>query len=244
MNTLATLSASSAMIGLPQVPASIPRQGYFLETVSDAGFPALCEHRLCGANECEGATCPNCRLPLLQIASLDGKDERLDLLGAPLSRVPLLFCWRCSVSQGDFSYRLRAGGSSIEILAALRGKPIPDFPYPEYPESFPLELIYLHAVSEFDQAVLVRCSLGEDDYELFRRFPQLCKPKHQVGGVPFLFDAQREVNCPCCGGQAPLFAAFGDNAGHGLRFTGNDFVQLVFHLCRACRVIAAYQATD
>jgi hypothetical protein len=129
-----------------------PSQGYWLRTPSSLSVAP--RHHLCGETACTGAECPNCKKPLLTLLTLDANDDVLLLREIGLSRLPVLFCWTCPIAQADFPYRLKSGGAQVELLAFASGPPELDFPYPEYPRSFPAHPVQLVPLSDEEQAVL------------------------------------------------------------------------------------------
>jgi hypothetical protein len=79
-----------------------------------------------------------------------------------------------------------------------------------------------------------------------RNLTYLEEPSHQVGGEPYLIQQNLETRIECvdCGGTMPFFACIGDDAFGKGKFTGNPYVQVVFHFCPRCEVICAYQQCD
>jgi hypothetical protein len=75
-------------------------------------------------------------------------------------------------------------------------------------------------------------------------------PVHQVGGYAMIYNPG-PVECTECGEHSPFFATIADSAvgqkserDEKKTFTGNCGVQMVFHFCTACSVIAAYHSVD
>src|SRR5581483_10617814 len=54
-------------------------------------------HVFCGSNEIAGAECPNCRKPLLRIASFLTAALPFSLGDTPPSYIHLLYCWQCAI---------------------------------------------------------------------------------------------------------------------------------------------------
>ena len=65
-----------------------------------------------GEHGIPGATCPNCKKPLLRLLSLTVRDPRLELDGLARSFVHLLFCWTCPLERG-FIYALGEHGGCV-----------------------------------------------------------------------------------------------------------------------------------
>ncbi len=198
-------------------------------------------HIFCGKHEVPGATCPNCSKPLLRFFSIDYSDKRLELPVILKRRVDLFFCWRCPLAQGPFMYRLCIAGG-VEIVSFQLGEPELDFPYPEYPESFPKRIAVLEDMAaDWQQAIIL---LNEGRRKECKEIFQF--PIHQIGGIPYLvqFDRDFRFPCPRCGENMPFFATVGDDAGDGRCFTGNKSVQVIYHLCHRCLIVGAYQSCD
>lgn len=225
----------------PGQVTSRPEKGYLL--VSQAPGKGIV-HRLCGPTDTGGAECPNCRKRLLTIAQFDASDTRLQIDTVGMQSLPLLFCWTCVISQQEFVYECSHDGREITLLRWARGESFRDFPYEGYPEGFPPEQITLKPLEPHKQEVIIKLNAGAQVWELAQEYPELSVPQHQVGGEPLLLQAIPIRSCPKCFDSMPLFASFGDSASSGHKFTGNEFVQTVFSLCRKCRVVHCLQMTD
>ena len=123
-----------------------PEWGYWLNFCPPA---TEVQHDFCGAHDIAGASCPNCKKPLLRLLSLHAEDERLAIDPARNSVVHLLYCWICSIPFGEFSYRLGADGS-VELLkvpARYQYEFGPDGPYDGYTGIFPNQRVSLQPMS-------------------------------------------------------------------------------------------------
>jgi hypothetical protein len=75
-------------------------------------------------------------------------------------------------------------------------------------------------------------------------------PAHQVGGIPYLLQGSDyqtgdpDLCCPNCNAPMPLLAAIGNRCTDPRGISGNDFVQVLFHLCTAHSIVTAIQACD
>lgn len=219
-------------------------QGYFVDLEPRAA--AACGgHRFCGPQRIRGAQCPNCSRPLLRLLALEASDARLGLDGAPWRTLPLLFCWRCPIAQSPFSYSVDSDGG-VTLLQAGRGAPESDFPYADYPERFPEAAAALRAIPRETQEWIRRLNgASHEEVEAARAVcPDACDLRHQVGGVPRLAQPVSEPACPSCNRAMPFLAAVSDDCLDPRGFTGNPFVQVLFHLCRRCGVVAACQVCD
>jgi len=199
-------------------------------------------HEFCGPHRIRGATSPNSGRPLLQLLKLHLTDTRLNLSYPDVSILPLLFSWTCDISQGPLLYQL-IDETAIEILRYRAGAAYQDFPYPGYPEHFPVKLVSLVPLSIEEQSTIRKVNNEETD-QVYGLRPDLCRPEHQVGGEPFLVQPWIELSCPKCSRGMPFLASIGDHSGSTTGFTGNIFVQTIFSLCVSCRTIGAYQQCD
>lgn len=220
-------------------PAHSP-QGYFahLSYKRDGDY----EHFLGGAQS--WADCPNCQKPMLQLMSLDLRDPRLGLCGTGISNLPLLFCWTCSQQAIAYSFDPRG---ACRLLTYRRAAPEKDFPYPDYPVAFDATPLRLIPIPPDLQHVLLSLNEDEaDDWKELGDYLKLDRPRHQVGGAPYLVQHNMEERhrCPSCSLEAPFLAAISDEAGHNRSFVGNAWVQVVVHFCARCRIAISYQQCD
>lgn len=196
-----------------------------VESVPAAGFRLRLDkqgrHIFCGAHDIPGGGCPNCSRPLLQMMSLDATDDRLHLAPLGVKRVPLMFCWQCNIAQDVTQYRLRHDGG-IDLLRFKRGTQGPDFPYSDYPVSFP--------GARFELATAPNTPAKS--------------PHHQIGGRPFLIQGLRDLRCRICRRRMQFLACVADDATEGWTFAGNSWVQTLFHVCLDDGVIASYHECD
>lgn len=220
--------------------ASFPSQGYFL--VPAIGGP----HILGGDQNLAGALSPNSGRRLLQLARISTTDPRLYLQAAEFEGLPLLYSWTCDIHRGEFTYRVDQKG--IEILAYEAGSTVyTKFPYKDYPDSFAAVMMDLVPIDASEQQII----LGLNDRETRRvsesahEGGKLDQPMHQLGGIPRLMqDEVSKRKCPRCAGQMPLFASIADDNGTPRGFTNNPYVQVIYHLCRACWIVNCYNLSD
>jgi hypothetical protein len=219
-----------------------PAQGYFVEIVSP-GTPLHFAHALGGLTSIKGATSPNSKRPLLTLLTLDGTDPRLDL-GAFTSALPLLYSWTCPISQGVFSYKFLP--EKIEVIEYVDGDPYIDFPYRNYPESFPIRPVKLIPVTAHQQDLIASLNSRQEiasDGEV--ALAEIDIPRHQVGGEPRLMQRPlRNLKCCNCKEPMPIFASVANDSGTPSGFAGNDFVHVIYHLCRTCVLFSAYNMVD
>jgi hypothetical protein len=225
---------------------SLPVQGYWVRYGSGVSSEREEGHLFCGSHTVANGDCPNCRRPLLRFLSLHTQDPRIESLGSSAPELPLLFCWTCNLSQEPFFYRL-PGSAGIELIRYGVGGAASDFPYEDYPIYFPGSRAVLVELSGEEQETLHRINLQElDAWGIEETHPQLSVPHHQVGGEPYLVQRNPEdqLACVVCGQPMPFLAAIADAALDPRGFTGNPYVQVLFHYCTQCQVIGAFQVCD
>jgi hypothetical protein len=236
-------------------------QGYLIDYGREPGYPsrfyvdagrdravsAQFEHQFCGAHDVPSAWCPNCEGPLLRFVAFDTRDARLGLGEVPSGTLSLFYCWRCPAAQGPFSYRVLEDGD-ISLLQCEPGSPETDFPYSDYPVSFPGARASLLEISEEVQEFFRRFNMGDDiwDHPLRQEDPRLLDCPHQYGGEPLLIqqDTEYRLQCPACQAAMPFLCSIGDDCLDPRGFCGNTSVQVVYHYCSPCRVVRAFQQCD
>lgn len=219
-------------------PSFSPEQGYWLRFSQEH---SRFLHKTCGAHTIAGAECPNCQKPLLLVLSLDTADERLILDASPLNPLPLLYCWRCNLSQANFFYQINDAG--VRVLKWRKGGVQADFPYKRYPMHFPETVLDVSPLTVREQSIIRAINHGDDELD-DDEAEHLRHPAHQVGGEPICYNSDRGMKCVQCSATAPLLATIADNAAPRCSFTQNEYVQMMFFLCRKCWIVGAYQQCD
>jgi hypothetical protein len=242
--------------------ASLP--GYFLTSVREAA-PL---HFVGGENAFAGGTCPNCAIPFCLYLTIDTSDRRLGLTGLPAARLPLVYCNRCRILDGDLVYRVTAD-SRIELLAYEEG-PDPDAQN-DWDEEFGSSLIPRQDVSLASITPRVQELLDilgrwypppgkkmteEERGELkdllqAYQCPAIARGYddvlNQIGGRPFLNQGLWYPDCPVCvkEGRAEtkmiVLANLQNDKVLGIKVAvmgGNYFT---FFICMHCSVIHAEQ---
>jgi hypothetical protein len=202
------------------------------------------QHTLCGEHAVQGAISPNSGRPLLRYFALDLRDDRLGLGAFSTRRLDLFFAWTCEISRDVFTYRIQRE-NRVEILHYRQGAAYSDFPYANYPAYFPARLFELRKITPEEQKTIaavnrrrLKPSTIHDDR------PDLVRPLHQFCGEPYLVNSPREVTCPVCQGEMPIYASASDETMSERGFVQSNFVQVLFHLCASCAVVTAYQMAD
>lgn len=214
--------------------------GYFLVPSVE---PAHALHSVGGSNE-SGAVSPNSGKPLLRLMTVDLSDQRIPVKINGCRFARFYYSWTCGIHEGPFYYKLL--NESIAILKYQRGISSDDFPYAGYPTSLPAELRRLELISQQDQDLIQQMNVDAPDaFEISERRPDLATPRCQIGGVPRCMQwPLSSLKCPECGAEMPVFASVGDSLAQGFRMTGNEFVQVVYHVCLACAILGAYNLCD
>lgn len=226
----------------PWAMLSLPNQGYFAVPRNGPSEPPH-SHLLCGRTALRGAISPNSGRPLLQLLALNTSDERLDPPRSRLTALPLLYSWTCPISEGVFSYRVTT--DHVDLIVFDSGDPYEDFPYEDYPVAFPGQPVELVPLTGVEQDAILRLNTTDVPFAERERFADLDKPRHQVGGVPRLLQPPMdEMKCPSCGARMPFLASIANENGTLRGFADNDFVQVIYHLCRACVVLSCYHMVD
>lgn len=220
----------------------ILEQGYWLRPTS--GPKEGPSHHLGGQTRVPGAECPNCRKPLLTLWELDPQDPLLRLEAGGLDQLSVLFCWTCPAAQSIVVYQLPLASRPFRLIEFALGAAATDFPYERYPIAFPSQALTLVALTPEEQAVIHRLNLGEEVDWSDQRYKELSCPQHQVGGEPYLMQPLENVGCPQCGAPMPLFGTVGNDTFTVQKFTDNDYVQTLVHLCHGCSIVAVYQRCD
>jgi hypothetical protein len=223
---------------------SLPKQGYRL-VISPVHSLAY-SHFFCGQPECKNAISPITRKPLLRFLSLDTADPRLELRTPLIPRIELLYSLTCKISYVDFFYKII--GNRIEILN-LNFSPedskeiFTDVPYQEYPDFFPRSQVDLIAVDENERSI-VKLINETDDFELELEYPEFNEPYHQIGGEPYFVQKPDVLSCPECGKDMSFFASIGNYNAQEKGFFDNDYMQVIYQICKDCYVIGAYNRCD
>ena len=230
----------------PELQSSnaVPLLGYLVE-YSQAFGEQRYNHVFCGSHSTPGAFCPNCSKRLLRLLSVDLTDRRIQTPITVFSQLSLYYCWTCALSQGEFSYMLIEGGS-VEIVQITSGNSVPGFPYPNYPEAFPVANATLRRLTIHERRAIAEMNSGTFDEGLTagKQFPHLVRPRHQVGGEPLLMQGWFDVVCPLCSNRIPLVASIGNDCLDPRGIIGYDYAQILYHFCRSCSVVVANNVCD
>lgn len=202
-------------------------------------------HRFCGSHDLTGGECPNCRLPLLLFLELNLSDPLLfPLQNWAADRLPLLFCWRCNLAQEPLFYK-QMPDFSIQLLPHGAGGMEADFPYDDYPLFFPARTFELLSLPASTLSKIKRYNLGILS-QITDSFLQYDAPIHQVGAEPLLVQRNPHYHLPCCQCEREMLflGCIADHCFDPRGFTGNPYVQVLYHCCLPCAVVGCFQQTD
>jgi hypothetical protein len=218
---------------------SLPKKGYRLAKVS-LDNRSFCHH-LCGPTTLRQAISPNSGRSLLCLLSLDTKDTRLELDFSPEPRIELLYSWTCAIPEGDFFYRICSG--SVDIISFRSGPGYADFPFANYPDSFPeipVNLLEVSSEEEFTARLLNK----KRDFATRSKYKEFSIPYHQIGGEPVFVQDYVAMVCPICKEEMAFFASIGNDNGQPLGFCDNEFVQVIYQVCKECSIFGVYNCCD
>jgi|WetSurMetagenome_2_1015567.scaffolds.fasta_scaffold138512_1 hypothetical protein len=158
-----------------------------------------------------GARCPKCKSALLLLADIDcrkvRKMEKAKLFHS-LDRLPLYYCWHCEGA--ELSYAI-IDSNRIKILKHEGNKAPSDFPYENYPASFPRRPVSLIPIDYSFAKLLALYQevdsdwLSREDQELIKKgmknlrhseFSSHDINRHQLGGLPRLIQEHVRIGCP------------------------------------------------
>jgi len=175
--------------------------------------------------------------------SLDSRDPLAGLSEIGLSNLPLLYCWGCRPERTSFFYHV---GERVVPLRRAAGRRPPRLPYRGHPTAFPAapaRLVALPTEVAAHHGALNRALSRERAGRAAAEAIARRVPCHQVGGEPLLLAPWRTLICPRCRKRMPFLATIADDNLDPRGFAGEQCSQVLFHLCRACRVVGAYRQT-
>jgi hypothetical protein len=183
------------------------KQGYALVATNGAETG----HWFGGKTEHDGAICPGCKNPLLLLADIDCTQLRTHVIAKlfqTIDRLPLFYCWRCDGAVISYSI---VDSKRIKILKHEGEKGDSDFPYGNYPISFPRRPISLIPI-DYSLAKLLAIYqevdedwLSEEDSKIIedgikklrhQKFSFREVNRHQIGGLLRLVQKHQEIGCP------------------------------------------------
>jgi hypothetical protein len=183
------------------------KQGYALVAINDNNTG----HWFGGKAYHEGAYCPKCKHPLLLLADIDCTKLRTvetAKLFQNAERLPLYYCWRCEGA--EISYTI-IDSERIQVLKYDGAYSHSDFPYNDYPLSFPRRPVSLVPIDYSLAKLLAICQeadefwLSEEDRKLLgdgigkirhKYFGKRNINRHQLGGWLKLVQQRPRLGCP------------------------------------------------
>lgn len=221
-----------------------------------------------------GANCTICDRRLLLLWTIDTRDPRIERIATTrgsndaaelrrfrkLGPLPIYYCWRCCC---DLSYRV-VSSKTVKILQQEGEPQDDDFPYADYPSSFPrlplrLDVVpfeidaMLRAASverhwhrEEDECVVLARACGFDKSEYWR-----VGSVAQIGGLPPLVRGFEHLDClnPKCedGGYGDeslrVFATIHETLELPMLKTDTR-VQVIAYICTSCHALRVINRCD
>ena len=223
---------------------SVQQKGFFIN-YKPAPEGTQVENKFCGSHDIEGATCPNCKKPLLRFLTVNSDDKHIDIGKYQYKKIHFMYCWTCNISQREFFYQI-IDDNKVSIIQYSKGGVQKDFPYPNYPENFPLGKIDFIEISEEDQRIISKVNSEEiDEFDLPDKDSHLSIPKHQFGGEPCLVQMEFDkINCPKCKSEMQFIVSIADDCIDDRGFVENEYVQVLYYYCKDCCMIGAIQHSD
>ena len=182
---------------------------------------------------------------MLLFLTIDLTDERLSLSNDSFDKLPLLFCWTCTLAQDLFYYKIK-NNDKVDILYYKKGEMESDFPYPNYPIYFPQKYARLEEITSYYQDILTKLNGGRiTPYEAREMDLKHSFLQHQICGEPFLIQGDIDIlSCPICKQQMAFLVKIGDDCGDSRGFVGNAWVQVNYYYCKNCFVVGTMQQCD
>lgn len=214
--------------------------------------PSQWQHVFGGEHNLDGSQCPNCAKPLILHLTLDCADARLNLSGLDLATFPLLYCMRCALCWADFTYKV-AASERLEIRTAGEGALMPEWYESVNGDVFPQRPVSLNPlpadIQQLYDKLNARSVLSDEEEAVVAAFTgHFAIPEvggypivdviNQVGGRAFLLQPFEDPLCEECGEPMFFLASLCNDPRQTLRVT-YDGGQIVFYLCKSCRVVTA-----
>ncbi len=216
------------------------------------------QHRFGGLPAHQGIVPRGKGQPLHLLYSFDTTDPLFPVRLPNARFLPLYYCF--PYNAGGVGYRI-VSDREIEILYMETNRVERDFPYENYPDTFPETSVSLVPISYEEHKTLV-CNLAHEDYhiedehlsEADRNFlKQSGYPFTQLGGVQRMWQGVPEVPCPNKNCENHEFECFMDVFAvvwnqpvpnvyiwdNDPEFRDDVEVQTIFQICSLCHSIYA-----
>jgi hypothetical protein len=196
--------------------------------------------------------------PLVHLLyDLDLSDPVLGFLEMDCVRLPLLYPF--SYDGADLAYRVKSEGE-VELLAPLKGKPSPGWPYPNYPRVFKPVPVSLDPIPYEVHKTLAFAYEVTSDMEYAERLSpedrklldKLGHPFTQIGGILNLPWGAPDVQCPNAAcryhtmGAMDYLATVREAPIPGVSLWGEWGISviIVYQICSECRSIYVSNTCD
>jgi hypothetical protein len=206
-----------------------------------------------GGNRYSGTLPAGCSVPLNQLYVFDTRDPLVPVKISKVSYPPLFYSF--AYNAGAVGYQVLSD-SKIKILYMENSEAKVDFPYTNYPESFPETEVVLEELSYEDQKIIAFnhfVEQPESGLKLSRadskRLEQLHYPFTQLGGVHVMWQDIPTVRCPnlkCSHHKnwhgMDVFAVLWNEPVRGVYLGDKEDpdgcdVQIIFQICPKCQSI-------
>jgi hypothetical protein len=219
---------------------SLVSQGYIVEYANDES--AEYRHIRFGEHAIPGAWCSNCDKPLMRIMEIDTQDPRLGMMEFPFSRLPLVYCYECSLCLGTLYYKVQHD-SSISIIHFEESDWSSEEAYHEVPQRIPASGVKVRPLTPEEQEFIISgyqtmpTCWGPD--EQAPEYLYLYGHSDQIGGFPFLDNnwSDYQFNCPRCEREMEFLATFCNSTQNTEMMLAEEDPQLVYAYCTHCHVV-------
>ena len=226
--------------------------GYMLDFASRGKY----EHKVGGSCAINGATCPNCELPLMLHLRLDLSDERIKIASVCQTLFPLLYCGRCSLSWHPFVYTV-IDDKTIKIAKVFRGPRQwaewyscvgADYFEERHCDLNPIPVRMQTICDKLNRGL----ALADEEVSYFASLTDsyaapacggypIVDVFSQVGGRSFLAQRLDDPQCNVCMSNGvrqtmQFLCSLVNDPKHGIRFSF-DGVQIVYFYCQRCNSV-------
>ncbi|MCP3933362.1 MAG: hypothetical protein GY705_30200 [Bacteroidetes bacterium] len=215
-------------------------------------------HYYGGEHSIEDAECPNCNKPLILHLTLDTSDTRLNISNKIFSKMPLVYCMRCSLSWYDFQYQILSN-EKVRLIQYYEGETVQDDWDEEIGvESFPKIKFGLKPVPKDVESLYDKLNSGaeltEDEESEIAKFTDkyaipevggypIVDISNQIGGRAFLCQQLDDPVCPGCEKDMYFIASLTNDKRNSLKITFNG-VQIVYFYCPDCYLVHVQHSCD
>lgn len=192
---------------------------------------------------------PGGRAPCHLLYLIDTDDPLFPFKIEGVRMLPLLYCQQYNAAA--MSYRVTPGGIEVESIESLEWSQ--DFPYTDYPPSFPRRNIRLEKLPREHVDLLERYIDADDsdpqDWDTMESCEEDLKaigyPFTQFGGRHVMWQGIPSIECPACRDSSlDVFGVIWNAPVQGVsiwdndpRYRGDADVQIIYQICHGCSAI-------